>query len=229
MIFAKCMILVLILIVPFSLGLQGYVYDISLEKVPYAVVSVYSNKGELVSRQLADSDAHYNISLPNGVYQVVTYKPGTNLYCNETVDIVSGVQRYDIILSPRLDYEELPEIDLPGIGELPETGPELVADQPETQRTTDISWVIAVAIVALVVGITYIIRVKQRKRLVKHSDEEYVLDIIREHNGEIKQKELVKLTGWSEAKVSLILKELKKRGKIKKRKVGREKIVYLLS
>ncbi len=227
--YLKFSIIIAVSLMTFSLAFEGYVYDISLEKVPYAVVSVYSTNGGLLSRQLADANAHYDIPLPDGEYVVVAYKPGTNLYSNETIDIVSDNQRYDILLSPKLDYEKLPEMDLPGIGELPEASPELVADQPETQQTTDIGWIIAITIVALIVGIAYIIKVKQKKTLVKHSDEEYVLDIIREHNGEIKQKDIVQLTGWSEAKVSLILKELKKKGKIKKRKVGREKIVHLVS
>jgi uncharacterized membrane protein len=55
-----------------------------------------------------------------------------------------------------------------------------------------------------------------------------ILDIIRGHKGRITQKDLRSRLEHSEVKVSLLLSELEKRGKIKKFKNGRENIVVLL-
>ncbi len=226
----RYVVFILVIVIPFSLALQGYVYDISLEKIPYAVVSVYSIDGELLSRQLADDTAYYDMPIPKGKYFVVAYKPGTNLYSNETVDIISSDQRYDILLSPKLDYEKLPKMDLPGIGELPETNDiSLITNGSEKQKIPDLWWIVILSVFVFILGAVILLKIRRKHGSVKHTDEEYLLSIIEENNGSIKQKELVKITGWSEAKVSLVLKELKRKGKVKKKKVGREKIVFLAS
>jgi uncharacterized membrane protein len=55
-----------------------------------------------------------------------------------------------------------------------------------------------------------------------------ILDVIRGHKGRITQKDLRGKLDYSEVKVSLLLSELEKRGRIKKLKNGRENIVILV-
>jgi uncharacterized membrane protein len=59
-------------------------------------------------------------------------------------------------------------------------------------------------------------------------DEKLIIDIIKQHGGTIPQKKLPELTGFSKAKVSLILKELKEKGTIRKRFRGRENLIKLI-
>lgn len=56
-------------------------------------------------------------------------------------------------------------------------------------------------------------------------DPEYIMDIIDDSGGQLKQKELVQETGWSEAKVSRITSALEEKGAIEKLQIGRENIV----
>ncbi|AKB74898.1 hypothetical protein MSLAZ_1637 [Methanosarcina lacustris Z-7289] len=67
------------------------------------------------------------------------------------------------------------------------------------------------------------------KKLPLSTDLREVLDIIRNHKGQITQKDLRSRLDYSEVKVSLMLSELKKRELIKKVKNGRENIVVLIN
>ncbi|MBU7023253.1 MAG: hypothetical protein HXS40_03720 [Theionarchaea archaeon] len=59
-------------------------------------------------------------------------------------------------------------------------------------------------------------------------DKQLIVDIVRQHGGAIPQKELPDLTGFSKAKISVLLKELKKDGVIRKTFRGRENEIVLV-
>lgn len=75
----------------------------------------------------------------------------------------------------------------------------------------------------------------RRKRQAKHppweeltkSDEDRVLDLLKQSGGALYQSDLVRLTGFSKSKVSALLALLKQRGVIEKTKRGRKKLITL--
>lgn len=73
-----------------------------------------------------------------------------------------------------------------------------------------------------------VIDIETRKKLPLSTELLEILDLIRSHKGRITQKDLRSKLDYSEVKVSLLLSELEKRGKIKKFRNGRENIVLLL-
>lgn len=87
----------------------------------------------------------------------------------------------------------------------------------------------------LVVGILSAIFLKWKKGSIspvvepKHMDDEkLIINIIEQHGGSIPQKKLPEITGFSKAKVSILLKELKEKGVIRKRFRGRENLIKLI-
>jgi len=58
-------------------------------------------------------------------------------------------------------------------------------------------------------------------------DEKIIFDSIRKHGNGVKQKLIVKDSGYSKAKVSKVLKSLKERGIIKLERIGRSNKVYM--
>ncbi|WP_293032343.1 helix-turn-helix domain-containing protein [Natronococcus sp.] len=59
------------------------------------------------------------------------------------------------------------------------------------------------------------------------TDEDRVIKLIRENGGRMKQVNIVKETGWSKSKVSMLLSEMEREGSISKLRVGRENIISL--
>jgi len=66
---------------------------------------------------------------------------------------------------------------------------------------------------------------KPKKQYV--DDKKLIIDTIRKHGGTIAQKELSDLTGFSKAKVSILLNEMKEEGIIRKMFRGRENLITL--
>ncbi len=214
-------ILFAVLLVSMSFALNGHIYDISLDRVPNAVVFAYLND-TLVSRVIADSNGSYSMDIPRGTYNIVAYKPGTNLFSNDTLNVYSDNQTFDIVLSDTIPYENISEdIPLPDLGELSEEQPYV----EDSSSNTHI-WVVF----GLIGGFVSfgLVLLKRRRYKPKDKDVELVLRIIKENGGQIMQSKIVEKTGWSEAKVSLILSHLKKQGMIKKKRFGRKKAVYLV-
>lgn len=60
------------------------------------------------------------------------------------------------------------------------------------------------------------------------SDIEYVMELVDSCGGRIKQKELVRRTGWSEAKVSRVTSALAEDGYLEKLQIGRENVIKKL-
>ncbi len=88
---------------------------------------------------------------------------------------------------------------------------------------------------ALVCILVVIIKLKKRKREKPEKgrikpyldDKELIINIIRDHGGAVAQKELPQLTGFSKAKVSILLNELKEEKRIRKTFRGRENLITL--
>ena len=56
---------------------------------------------------------------------------------------------------------------------------------------------------------------------------EYLLQTLEESGGKLLQQEMVKLSGWSESRISTILTEMEKQEHIVRIQLGRENVVYL--
>jgi len=59
------------------------------------------------------------------------------------------------------------------------------------------------------------------------TDQELVLDILDDNDGQMKQAMIVDETDWSKSKVSMVLSEMEEDGDITKLRVGRENIISL--
>ena len=59
------------------------------------------------------------------------------------------------------------------------------------------------------------------------TDEDRVVNLIRENGGRMKQVHIVEETGWSKSKVSMLLSDMEEEGAISKLRVGRENIISL--
>ncbi len=211
------MLMSFLIVLPTGLAMHGVVYDILSNPVPFAIVSVYSD-GALISRSLAGANGSYYFPLSNGTYQLVAMKYGTDLYYNETIR-VEGDQKMDVVMYEKLPYENLGNITIPS-GELQDEN--LFNSSPPGVDIVRY----ASGILVMLAGILLVVSSRKKAKL-KDKDIDLVLGIIKSNKGKIKQKDIVTKTGFSEAKVSLILKELKRKGIIRKKKVGREKIIYL--
>jgi hypothetical protein len=59
------------------------------------------------------------------------------------------------------------------------------------------------------------------------SDEERVEQLLREHDGRMKQSKIVEETRWSNAKVSQLLSSMEEAGRVEKLRIGRENLISL--
>lgn len=59
------------------------------------------------------------------------------------------------------------------------------------------------------------------------SNEERVLQLLEEHGGRIKQKEITEQQGWSDARTSQVVSDLREQGRIESFRLGRENVLTL--
>ena len=59
------------------------------------------------------------------------------------------------------------------------------------------------------------------------TDEDRVLNLLEDHDGRMKQVDIVEQTDWSKSKVSMLLSDMEEEGDITKLRVGRENIISL--
>lgn len=201
--------LILVLSTACADTIYGKVYRWDTLEPVKAVVSI---KNGLEQRTVAE-DGSYAFEVEPGNYTIVA-RSG-NLVAVENVT-VKGKVLFDLILFPEIEIIEPPEMP-----EVAETGGE------------DYS---LIAIAISLAGIIFIYALK-RKYLKKSEiaetievlpeDLRAVLELIKAEGGRITQKELRKRLGYSEAKISLILADLERRGLIEKVKKGRGNIIFL--
>ncbi|MBU7017151.1 MAG: hypothetical protein HXS44_06545 [Theionarchaea archaeon] len=80
---------------------------------------------------------------------------------------------------------------------------------------------------ALIIAVTRKKKQKEEPQKLYLDDKNLVIETIRNHGGSIAQKELPGLTGFSKAKISILLNELKEEGLIRKTFRGRENLITL--
>lgn len=169
----------------------------------------------------------YVFEVEPGVYLLEAYYFGdVTLYTNETVVIRdNGTYRIDLLAQPV-------------IREINVTAPEISFEISDSEVGGITKWTpyhYLFGIFILTASGFWIYRTIRHRRSDERSvgteilpeDLEELIEIIRREGGRITQKELRKLTGYSEAKISLMLADLERRGIIERVKKGRGKIVFL--
>ena len=149
----------------------------------------------------------YSLELPAGTYEIYAYLPSEGLVFDDNITL-SGDMSYDIILLPELGMEEPPAMDVD-------------VDSSHKSWPYIITGVAALAILALaVIGLRMM--ASRKPDIDEHAIK--ALEIM-EKEKRMNQKELRKLLGLSESKVSMLVSELEAIGAVKKIRKGRANII----
>lgn len=183
----------------------------TLDVVSNAVVEI--KDGSI--QRLVSENGSYSFNVPPGNYTIVAYYGEYLAVENVTV---LNTTRFDLILFPKLEgVEEIPEFP--------------TVDEESSFPYYLYAILVSGAVIAVLLLLKY--------RHVEVADEttaEYrelpedlveVVEIIKREGGRITQKELRKRLGCSEAKMSLIIADLERRGIVEKVKKGRGNIIFL--
>ena len=208
--------------------IHGTVYSWdTLEPLPKAIVTINTTPEQRVVAE----NGTYSFVVPPGTYVIKAYYYNhgeLELYDEENITVRgNGTYVLDLILFPPLTNisEEIPKI-------------QVSLDTGEHPSSFPIAPLVLLVIVACVSVFLYANRKMKReekKDIVAESkteeelpeDLKMVIEIIKKEGGRITQKELRKKLGYSEAKVSLIIADLERRGLVEKVKKGRGNIIFL--
>ncbi len=207
--------------------IHGTVYSWdNLEPLPKAIVTINTTPEQRVVAE----NGTYSFVVPPGTYVIRAYYYShgeLELYDEENVTVKgNGTYVLDLILFPYLSNisEEIPKIQVSLSG-------------GEGNSQFPVGLVVFLVVLASVFGVWYFGRGRLRKReevIAESKDEEEMpedlrraVEIIKKEGGRITQKELRKRLGYSEAKVSLIIADLERRGIVEKVKKGRGNIIFL--
>ncbi len=157
-----------------------------------------------VEQRMVAINGSYSFKVEPGNYTIIA--KSRDLIAIEHVN-VRGEVRFDLILFPEF--------------ELPEEVPEIPSEQDYSVVALLLSFAGIVAIYAF-----KRISLKPKEELLPE-DLKAVIEVIKANGGRITQKELRKRLGFSEAKMSLIIADLERRGVIEKVKKGRGNVIFL--
>ena len=222
----KQILLIMILLIPAVSGatIQGTVYDLELNIVDNAIVSIDTQP----KQQFVAVEGAYTLEVPKGEYTLIATQNGMKTAENISI-IDDGEYTLDLFLFVDLtDDTEILETEL-GVDT-----DELI--EGEISRSSYV-WVIVLLGVLLIIAALVIFK-KSKKEEVKTEqpeevkdfltdDAEKVMNIIKRHGGHTTQKAIRKDLGVSEAKVSLIVADLVDQGKIRKIKKGRANVIVI--
>ena len=190
--------------------IKGNVYSWELNKIS-AIVEINTTP----KQRIVAVNGSYEFSVPAGTYMIRAYSTDGELSCNETIVITSNgtyiTYILDLILFPTLKY-----------GELNFTEPSFEIEEENNQT---------ILILIILTAVFVIFIVKKRSKSPDNSelpeDLTHILKILKESGGRVTQKELREKTRWSEAKLSLVLTDLERRGLIEKYRKGRGNVIFL--
>ena len=202
---------------PSTAIIKGTIYDLELNKVKNAIVTVNSTPKQTI----VAVNGEYSFELPLGSYKieakVVSYNI-TETYAIETIEIKHpGTYNIDLILFPNLIPEE----------EILEE--EIDVSEIIGKKINIIPIVLVIASVACVLLVALIIFYKKKKKRkpFEKTDIEKVIEFIKKEGGRTTQKAIRQHLFLSEAKASLLLTEMEHKGLIQKIKKGRGNIIIL--
>lgn len=216
--------------------LTGTIYDSTLEIETEVIVEI---RGE-ATQQYLSKNGLYEFILSEGDYQLTARKGDVTI--TEELTVKGEEMVFDIFLLSNLFAEDELWTD---------TEEELfVEDTKEDEKYALWRYFVAGAFILFALwrfskirkkygGLAKFrkkMKVEHKKSLEEHQKDidqepgylEAVVDVIKKHDGRITQKQLRKeMLHLSEAKISLILTELKHKGKVEKIKKGRGNVVLL--
>ena len=207
--------------------IEGRIYSWeSFEPVNKCVVTINSTPAQ----KIVAVNGGYSFNVPPGVYRIevicYTYQ---NLYATEIVEVTkNGTFQIDILAQPPLEDLNI------NITELNFSVDDKSKDFGNMRSSTEMNYFyFAFFFIVLSAGIGIYHHFTRKKRSltldekVLPEDLNEIIEIIRKEGGRITQKELKKRTGYSDAKISLMIADLEKRGKVEKIKKGRGNIIFL--
>ncbi len=216
--------LFLILNINIALGatLHGTIYDSSLNPLENAIVELDSvPKQTYVSKQ-----GSYSFKAPSGDYTIkATYQSQAITFVAQENIIVKDEGDYviDMILFPDISEEsELLDEDI-DISDI---------DFEEKPVTLGFYAFIIGVLFFIIILIIYFKKIKQKTKKSTEADRlsdetAGIIDFIKKNEGRVTQKEIRKNFQVSEAKISLMMSELERKGKIKKIETGKGNIIIL--
>ena len=227
------LLLLLLLLLIYPVGgaiIHGTVYAWdTLKPLPKAIVTINTTP----EQRIVTENGNYSFVVPPGTYVIKAYYYNhgeLELYDEENITVKgNGSYVLDLILFPNLNYNEsMPNIQL-NLG--------------SEGSTLPISLLVFLPAIFLVLLFIFTRRRSEReisrevreaerieeqvKRDELPEDLKEIVEIIRKEGGRITQKDLRKKLGYSEAKVSLMIADLERRGVVEKVRRGRGNIIFL--
>jgi uncharacterized membrane protein len=182
------------------------------------------------TQKMVAENGSYSFEVPPGVYKLKAYIIGSDLYAEENVTIVEeGNYVIDLVLFPQIEF--------PGVEDINEV------EFPVDEGGEANYYLYAIPVVAVGVALIVYIRKRAGSKAAESKAEvvefqegrvsdlpedlKEVLEILVREGGRISQRELRKKLGYSEAKISLMIADLERRGIVEKVKKGRGNIIFL--
>lgn len=217
--------------------IHGTVYSWeNLEPLSKAIVTINTTP----EQRVVTENGTYSFVVPPGTYVIKAYYYShgeLELYDEENITVKeNGTYVLDLILFPPLTNlsEDIPKI-------------QVSIDKEEQSKTFPFGLVVFAMLVVCVIAFIFVYNRKSETKEIAESREikteiegspkrkaeelpedlKRVIEIIRKEGGRITQKELRKKLGYSEAKVSLMIADLERRGIVEKVKKGRGNIIFL--
>lgn len=199
--------------------IHGYVYNLNLEKINDVIVSVNTEP----KQTFVVKNGTYSFNIPSGDYQIsAEYRNGVIMDASENISVVGeGSYVLDLILFPSLEEEEVmleeADIDL---------------DEDYFRKPDYRPMLFILMFVVVVLGL-FVYLYRQNKEInIKEGEEERaelknLVSFIKKQGGRTTQKDIRKEFPSSEAKISLMITELEKKGRIQRIKKGRGNIIIL--
>ena len=189
--------------------IQGKIYDLELNRLDNVVVEI-----DTIPRQrVISQNGEYFFNAPKGDYTINARAliEGIIHLTSENISIIDeGEYIIDLFLFPEL--EDIPDVSTNAL------------DNNENKK----SIIPYLAILVLVAIIFLLLRISRKKKIPPEADEDAdkIYNVIKKEK-RITQKEIRKRSALSEAKISLIIAQLEKEGKIQKIKKGGANIIIL--
>ncbi|RLI80663.1 hypothetical protein DRP07_08930 [Archaeoglobales archaeon] len=204
----------------------------TLEPVNGVVVEINTTP---VQKKVTENGS-YAFEVPPGNYKLKAYfaTKKSELYAEENVTIVEeGKYVIDLVLFPKLEYPKVEDIN----------DIEFSVDGDNSSNYTYFLYLIPLIGVIVVLAV-FIFKSKSKSKDKKPDAVEFkefkedeimglpedlkeILEILVREGGRISQRDLRKKLGYSEAKVSLMIADLERRGIVEKVKKGRGNIIFL--
>jgi uncharacterized membrane protein len=211
---------------------QSYSWE-TLEPVGNVIITLLKNGTSI--QQIVSKDGSYSFEVAPGNYVILAKQTELNLIAKENVTITSDVTyRYDLILFPNLKGMGI------NITSFPEFPEEVLYEE---KYEFPYYYLAITAFTGAILVFLYYLKRGERKEERKDypeiltkaepdfsdlpEDLQEIVRILKSEGGRITQKELRKRLGCSEAKMSLMIADLERRGIIEKVKKGRGNIIFL--